>query len=114
MRYRSWCERLTCHQDSRTKSSPPPSLDLSRRRPRSTLKLPNSIPCCEKTGRAYIHRGMRYRSWCERLTCHQDSRTKSSPPPSLDLSRRRPRSTLKLPNSIPCCPLLPPNPPPRL
>src|ERR1017187_6819802 len=44
---------------------------------------------------------------------HKSSHLKSSPPPSLDSSRRRPRSTLKLPNSVPCYPVAPLRPPPR-
>jgi len=55
---------------------------------------------------------MRYRECCERLTCrHENSRTKSSPPPSSDSRNRSGASPVRLPNSGRCYPVA--NLPPR-
>src|ERR1017187_5934462 len=55
----------------------------------------------------------RYAQGCQSSsTCQQNSQPKSSPPPSLDSRNRSGTSTPRLPNSEPCCPVAPLNPPP--
>src|SRR5271157_726752 len=57
---------------------------------------------------------MRYREYCERLTCqHKHSPPKSSPPPLTATSSRRPALTPRSQNSVRSCPVVSLRPPPR-